>query len=838
MQPPRPSMDRTPSFEQARARSTPPFTSTYDRASSPQTHPQHSRTSSNASASSPYQQPFNPNANSYFPSQPHAPPGMYNLQPQSWSTTALPASAFYANPYYPHHQGGPVFHAGFQQSHADFQAWANAYQHMNVMMASMSTSNPGTPPAASPTEYQDERQRNNLGPQQASNQFDQGWTGHVAQPSQLANKQPQQQPQSFHPYKHAMVHRPSRENMPRSTSQPNLASVLDNKSPSSSISSTQTPQTSSDHNRSSSVDSSVSSIVPPRVASYTAERKDSVASEQVREVVVTRTGSPAPPKAASPAPTIKAVPQPLHTGPIANAINTPQTTNRPSPLSQATVAPSPEPEKPKTGLKGRFFKKDSKKQSTPPPSTPSPVKAIVTPSPVSKPAFASPSETSTRSATPPTTPPQDLQAPSRPFAMHTQALGSQISLAETERTATAPSEMTNQKSKRSLFRMKNMSTDNISLSSTVSSASMMIRKMGSIGRIARRNSLAGISKIFKEKPKDEDAGLPEKDGSKKKDKKKKGKAEPAAATVTHATAEPEDEDRALAGLSPAAKLARQHTLRSRAEQAKKDAERRSASSVASSVEYPSIGAVSNAPVEVVRVIPRQAPTVVHAVAVSEHEYDSEDDSSEGETVEDITEQMGKTSLSDEADREFQARWGSAFIDRNAVPKKGILKATKEYYPADSSPSLPSGYGSYGSKSQLSIDSTTALLHPTPNKEYDPFSNSFVPYESPAQSPAPPEFGGIYQNPLHNTSAPALALIDSKPPATRSMTVPARKKLIWAPECAVYQTYDPGTYDRRSEPATHNLLTPELALSIKQELNAFKMEMPVHPNSRCNTHYFP
>jgi hypothetical protein len=48
--------------------------------------------------------------------------------------------------------------------------------------------------------------------------------------------------------------------------------------------------------------------------------------------------------------------------------------------------------------------------------------------------------------------------------------------------------------------MKNMSTDNISLSSTVSSASMMIRKMGSIGKLARRNRSAlycsGSSKLM------------------------------------------------------------------------------------------------------------------------------------------------------------------------------------------------------------------------------------------------------------------------------------------------------------------------------------------------------
>jgi hypothetical protein len=67
-------------------------------------------------------------------------------------------------------------------------------------------------------------------------------------------------------------------------------------------------------------------------------------------------------------------------------------------------------------------------------------------------------------------------------------MGSETSLAATERTATATGDGGGkEKGKRSLFRMKNMSTDNISLSSTVSSASMMIRKMGSIGKIARRN---------------------------------------------------------------------------------------------------------------------------------------------------------------------------------------------------------------------------------------------------------------------------------------------------------------------------------------------------------------
>jgi len=40
---------------------------------------------------------------------------------------------------------------------------------------------------------------------------------------------------------------------------------------------------------------------------------------------------------------------------------------------------------------------------------------------------------------------------------------------------------------RSLFNMKNASTDNISIASAASSASMMIRKIGSFGKLASRN---------------------------------------------------------------------------------------------------------------------------------------------------------------------------------------------------------------------------------------------------------------------------------------------------------------------------------------------------------------
>jgi hypothetical protein len=137
-------------------------------------------------------------------------------------------------------------------------------------------------------------------------------------------------------------------------------------------------------------------------------------------------------------------------------------------------------------------------------------------------------------------------------------------------TESAATVQTKKKSRAaSLFNSRlNASTDNISLSSTVSSASVMIRKLGSMGNLARRNSLAGITSLFKDKKDKNKDG----DGSKKDKKKKGGKGEAAEASVSHATAEVDRSSdwsvgSEMTGLSPAAKLARQHTLKSNAEAA-------------------------------------------------------------------------------------------------------------------------------------------------------------------------------------------------------------------------------------------------------------------------------
>ncbi|KAL7423527.1 hypothetical protein Q5752_001107 [Cryptotrichosporon argae] len=911
-----PSMDRTASYE--RPRSSASF---YEPPQQPPSHPQHpsyahSRQNSAASSSSPfppasYGQPL-PSFPSFYPPANQ----MYGLgQPQAWSTTALPASAFYAPNFFP---PGPIFPPGFQQSHPDFNGSWNGPYSMRMGPGA------GTPPPRQEyTEYIEPRRRTSSGPQ----------SGTASQPAQL--HQPYEpralgagttfagagtgakaiatQQLAFHPYKRGPAHRTSRENIregasgPRITSNPTeRAAVVVSPAPSSSSRAADLQS----HRRSLSIDSTVPPLalpVPPAApqtkalprpapkVTSPAPRVDDMApppklQESRRpspssarsggERASSPTREPARPSASrsssgsgSPSPSSPRIATPLTTSSNANAMTSPIVASaRPSPLSQATGATSPDPVE-KKGLKGRL-KRALDKEKREKAGSPAPGKHTPHPpprsTPIQQPAADAP-----------------LSAPNAPFA-NPQAMGSDVSLAATDRTAAAPPSEAG-KSKRSMFRMKNMSTDNISLSSTVSSASMMIRKMGSIGKLARRNSLMGISKIFKDKPKDEDAALPEREGKKKKDKKgRKGEAAPAS--VSHATVESltldDDEDRALAGLSPAAKLARQHTLRSRAEQARRDSEQAAnaprgmpsfASVVAGThgiaVPPGSELARPSTRTEVVRVQGRPG-TVVHAVAVSEHEYDSADDTSDGETLDGVTRDMANANMGEREygdDESFREQWGNAWIDRDAVPKKGILKV------AVSSEDLENKANRQRSNStNATIHAPVAHVHahvrhlPSPAKidgprpvdspeaenaasslglmtngamqsaaaadAYDPLSPNFSPFDSDLERATLP-----YANAAYNTSAPALVLPaglqgSHKPLTARSMTAPARR-LAWAPECAVYSTYDAGTYDRRSEPATCNRLTPELALAIKQELNAFKLEMSVHPSSRAYTQYF-
>lgn len=110
----------------------------------------------------------------------------------------------------------------------------------------------------------------------------------------------------------------------------------------------------------------------------------------------------------------------------------------------------------------------------------------------------------------------------------------------------------------------NRSTDNLSISSTVSSASVMIRKLGNMGsKLARRNTLSGLTKAFRSK----DDG----DASAGPSSKRKGAS---TASVSLATAELDDMGSVRSGISPAAAFAkRQQALYAEQEAAAAEARR-------------------------------------------------------------------------------------------------------------------------------------------------------------------------------------------------------------------------------------------------------------------------
>ncbi|KIJ58738.1 hypothetical protein HYDPIDRAFT_56439, partial [Hydnomerulius pinastri MD-312] len=80
--------------------------------------------------------------------------------------------------------------------------------------------------------------------------------------------------------------------------------------------------------------------------------------------------------------------------------------------------------------------------------------------------------------------------------------------------------------------------------------------------------------------------------------------------------------------------------------------------------------------------------------------------------------------------------------------------------------------------------------------------------------------------------PALSTIQTGPTALSHRAPSTTKRLVFASNLSVYDTFSSTVYDRRSEPATWSRLTPALAQRIKEELNSYKMEeMEVHACSR-------
>ncbi|ODQ68685.1 hypothetical protein NADFUDRAFT_45167 [Nadsonia fulvescens var. elongata DSM 6958] len=63
------------------------------------------------------------------------------------------------------------------------------------------------------------------------------------------------------------------------------------------------------------------------------------------------------------------------------------------------------------------------------------------------------------------------------------------------------------------------------------------------------------------------------------------------------------------------------------------------------------------------------------------------------------------------------------------------------------------------------------------------------------------------------------------------------RVTFSSRIIIYDAYNSEVYDRSTEPATCNFLTPALAHQIKEELNALKVDMDVHLTSRKYTHFY-
>lgn len=433
------------------------------------------------------------------------------------------------------------------------------------------------------------------------------------------------------------------------------------------------------------------------------------------------------------------------------------------------------------------------------------------------------------------------------------------------------------RTRKPLFNSKlNASTDNISLSSTMSSASMVIRKLGNIGKLTRRNSLAGITSLFKDK-KDKEG----EEGKSKRKGKKGAKAEASEASVSLATVELDRSEWSaeLNGLTPAARLARQHTLKSNAEAAERAKAEPQKNTIATppALEKNSSnrqGDLANGPVLEDGTRPADEDSDSdddkftspnnHVSQESLDGWDDNEDWGEGEEDEDITIRGGVDSidLSRDEDMEPWALGLRRSVERTRVPTKGILKASTPVVepsgPAftvrarsNSYNSVPTHTPEIGPLARIPSsdpDHIDGLHHPHPHQPSP--SSSITPALPPLSflsdsatdsmdsSPSPQAEKTIFSH--SNSSAPVLsAVFSSNPPtlAHRSATAHV-KRLTFASNLSVYDTFPSSVYDRRSEPATWSRLTPALAQRIKEELNSYKMEeMEVHAASRIHTQFF-
>ncbi|BGP26403.1 hypothetical protein Rt10032_c11g4640 [Rhodotorula toruloides] len=494
-------------------------------------------------------------------------------------------------------------------------------------------------------------------------------------------------------------------------------------------------------------------------------------------------------------------------------------------------------------------------------------------------------------------------SPKVPYATHQSPASVASSAAST--LGDGASMTTSRKPPSSRFRLMNgkfnSSSDNLSISSTVSSASVMIRKLGQMGKLARRNSLMGLTKAFKKDKGKDDESAVERDvnGGRflggKKDKKKAGAAD---ASVSHATAEYDFSSAQSSTMSPAAALARKQQLAYAEQEAAEERARQAAAEEAARL----------GPPRSFEQLPAHARTESSASDASSVRKDkprkglglrgrlgfggSKTDLRETTSVnDDAATGRGGSALGhyddttprgsleilappnkpyatyDRDPGQDSEEYEPSLYREGAVPRrgpvrpvKGILKGAGSYRQEDfaaprapfirnraSSFDAPQQHGRPGSPGNAALVNTIpseqqvdGVAPMSPRHDVHAPSPTELIHESAAARVHPETTAsGPYSNPGLNASAPVLNHFTFSPSMRPApQASTGRRRIAFATNLSVHTTWPATIYDRRAEPATCNRLTPLLAQQIKEELNSFKMEeMDVHPMSRRLTHFF-
>ena len=124
-------------------------------------------------------------------------------------------------------------------------------------------------------------------------------------------------------------------------------------------------------------------------------------------------------------------------------------------------------------------------------------------------------------------------------------------------------------------------------------------------------------------------------------------------------------------------------------------------------------------------------------------------------------------------------------------------------------------------------SSTIILKACPSQE---FTDDFPALEHTAK--CADDF--LLRNLANQCRNVSIATKPTQEPNTKSSK--KRKTVSFAETVEVFDTYSAQEYDRKGEYLAQSL-TPQIAFKIRKELNEFKREMKVHPDSRKFTHFY-